>query len=61
MLRDGYTSVKESHNVFEEVLLNNPSLKMDEQVDKEPSGCFCSFTRIIRLFKFRKIFSTKQS
>jgi hypothetical protein len=59
MLRGGYTSVKESHNIFEEILLNNPNTKDD--VDEVPSGCFYSFTRIFRFLAPRKLFTSKQS
>lgn len=59
MLRGGYKSVKESRDNFEEILLNNPNTKDD--VDEFSSGCFYSFTRMIRLLVPRKLFSSKQS
>lgn len=61
MLRGGYTSVKESRDKFEDILLSDSSLQMSEQKDKEPSGCFFSFIKIYRLLDPRKLFSTKQS
>ena len=61
MLRGGYKSVKESNDFFEEISLRNTPIHMEDQSQEEPIGCFCSFTRIIRLLVPRNLFSTKQS
>jgi hypothetical protein len=62
MLRGGYTSVNESYDLFEEIPLRNTLNKNNDKNDDEDelsNGCFCSFTRIIRLLIPRKLFSTK--
>jgi len=61
MLRGGYTSVKDTHNIFEEILLSTPSMNPKDDVREVPIGCFGSFTRIIRLLVPQKLFSTKHS
>ena len=58
MLRGGYTSVKESYDLFEEIPLRN-TLNKNNDEDEVSNGCFCSFTRIFRLLVPRKLFSTK--
>ena len=60
MLRGGYKSVKESNDLFEEIPLRNTPIHMEDQSQEEPVGCFCGFTRIIRLLVPRKLFSSKQ-
>jgi hypothetical protein len=47
MLRGGYTSVKESRDKFEDILLSDPSLQMGEQKDKEQVVVFVVLLRSI--------------
>lgn len=61
MLREGYKSFKEPNDFFEEISLRNTPIHMEDQSHEEPFGCFCIFTRIIRLLVPRNLFSTKQS
>ena len=56
-----YVTDKYSHDVFEDILLNNTIVHLEEKTDEEPIGCFCGFPRIYHLIVSGKLFQRKQS
>jgi len=51
-----YVTDKYSHDVFEDIPLNNTRVKLEENIPEEPTGCFCGFPSIYQMIISRKLF-----